>query len=192
MLPVRWSLFCRRPDRERTVGSEDGGKKCVWRTALESGPGMMGLAEPQGSKAVSTGAHSGLTDDPCCIFPGREMVGPTLPGYPPHIPTSGQGSYASSAIAGMVAGKGRDWAGGGVLQRQSVGQRWSKRGQEAGYAPCTDFPEGIEGWAQGCILKMPADKISVQSWLLNSPQLSSLSTCSHTPHHDGKGDSETG
>ncbi|XP_017519469.1 paired box protein Pax-8 isoform X5 [Manis javanica] len=34
---------------------------------------------------------------------GREMVGPTLPGYPPHIPTSGQGSYASSAIAGMVA-----------------------------------------------------------------------------------------
>lgn len=33
------------------------------------------------------------------------MVGPTLPGYPPHIPTSGQGSYASSAIAGMVAGK---------------------------------------------------------------------------------------
>jgi paired box protein 8 len=49
----------------------------------------------------------------CCIFPGREMVGPTLPGYPPHIPTSGQGSYASSAIAGMVAGKekihGQEW-----------------------------------------------------------------------------------
>lgn len=42
-----------------------------------------------------------------CLLPGREMVGPTLPGYPPHIPTSGQGSYASSAIAGMVAGKGR-------------------------------------------------------------------------------------
>lgn len=41
-----------------------------------------------------------------CLLLGREMVGPTLPGYPPHIPTSGQGSYASSAIAGMVAGKG--------------------------------------------------------------------------------------
>ncbi|XP_030874668.1 paired box protein Pax-8 isoform X2 [Leptonychotes weddellii] len=39
------------------------------------------------------------------LLSGREMVGPTLPGYPPHIPTSGQGSYASSAIAGMVAGK---------------------------------------------------------------------------------------
>ncbi|XP_046318778.1 LOW QUALITY PROTEIN: paired box protein Pax-8 [Marmota monax] len=38
------------------------------------------------------------------LLSGREMVGPTLPGYPPHIPTSGQGSYASSAIAGMVAG----------------------------------------------------------------------------------------
>uniref|UniRef100_A0A8C5M2E2 Paired box protein Pax-8 n=1 Tax=Leptobrachium leishanense TaxID=445787 RepID=A0A8C5M2E2_9ANUR len=36
---------------------------------------------------------------------GREMVGSTLPGYPPHIP-SGQGNYASSAIAGMVAAGG--------------------------------------------------------------------------------------
>ncbi|KAE8618925.1 hypothetical protein XENTR_v10009543 [Xenopus tropicalis] len=35
---------------------------------------------------------------------GRDVVGSTLPGYPPHIP-SGQGNYASSAIAGMVAGK---------------------------------------------------------------------------------------
>ncbi|XP_077650800.1 paired box protein Pax-8-like [Urocitellus parryii] len=38
------------------------------------------------------------------VVAGREMVGPTLPGYPPHIPTSGQGSYASFAIAGMVEG----------------------------------------------------------------------------------------
>uniref|UniRef100_A0A452IVF4 Paired box protein Pax-8 n=1 Tax=Gopherus agassizii TaxID=38772 RepID=A0A452IVF4_9SAUR len=47
-----------------------------------------GLAAPQPYAAVT----------------GREMVGSTLPGYPPHIPTGGQGSYASSAIAGMVAG----------------------------------------------------------------------------------------
>ncbi|XP_043940210.1 paired box protein Pax-8 isoform X2 [Protopterus annectens] len=40
---------------------------------------------------------------------GHEVVGSTLPGYPPHIPNSGQGSYASSAIAGMVAGS--DYAG---------------------------------------------------------------------------------
>uniref|UniRef100_H3A3K7 Paired box protein Pax-8 n=1 Tax=Latimeria chalumnae TaxID=7897 RepID=H3A3K7_LATCH len=38
------------------------------------------------------------------IIPGRDMVGSALPGYPPHIPASGQGSYASSAITGMVAG----------------------------------------------------------------------------------------
>ncbi|XP_020635731.3 paired box protein Pax-8 isoform X3 [Pogona vitticeps] len=38
---------------------------------------------------------------------GREAVGSTLPGYPPHIPTNQQGTYGSSAIAGMVAaGKG--------------------------------------------------------------------------------------
>uniref|UniRef100_A0A8C3S1W1 Paired box protein Pax-8 n=1 Tax=Chelydra serpentina TaxID=8475 RepID=A0A8C3S1W1_CHESE len=41
---------------------------------------------------------------PYATVTGREMVGSTLPGYPPHIPTGGQGSYASSAIAGMVAG----------------------------------------------------------------------------------------
>ncbi|XP_060107414.1 paired box protein Pax-8 isoform X7 [Heteronotia binoei] len=41
---------------------------------------------------------------------GREVVGSTLPGYPPHIPTNGQGSYGSSAIAGMVAA-GSDYSG---------------------------------------------------------------------------------
>uniref|UniRef100_K7FZY8 Paired box protein Pax-8 n=1 Tax=Pelodiscus sinensis TaxID=13735 RepID=K7FZY8_PELSI len=44
------------------------------------------------------------TPQPYSAGPGREMVSSTLPGYPPHIPTSGQGSYASSAIAGMGAG----------------------------------------------------------------------------------------
>ncbi|XP_062995509.1 paired box protein Pax-8 [Elgaria multicarinata webbii] len=41
---------------------------------------------------------------------GREVVGSTLPGYPPHIPSNGQGSYSSSAIAGMVAA-GSDYSG---------------------------------------------------------------------------------
>ena len=86
----------------------------------------------------------------CCIFSGREMVGPTLPGYPPHIPTSGQGSYASSAIAGMVAGKGWGWAGGETLKRGSGGHRWSKRVQEVGCAPCIDFLKDTEGWTKGC------------------------------------------
>lgn len=51
------------------------------------------------------------------------MVGPTLPGYPPHIPTSGQGSYASSAIAGMVAGKGSAGQEGKSYKKLSVGER---------------------------------------------------------------------
>lgn len=87
----------------------------------------------------------------CCIFAGREMVGPTLPGYPPHIPTSGQGSYASSAIAGMVAGKGRGWAGGEALQRGSGGPRPSKRGREVSCAPRIGFPKGKEAWTERCI-----------------------------------------
>nr|XP_015210302.1 PREDICTED: paired box protein Pax-8-like [Lepisosteus oculatus] len=38
------------------------------------------------------------------LIAGRDMVSSTLPGYPPHIPASGQTGYSSSAIAGMVAG----------------------------------------------------------------------------------------
>uniref|UniRef100_A0A2I3HDA8 Paired box protein Pax-8 n=1 Tax=Nomascus leucogenys TaxID=61853 RepID=A0A2I3HDA8_NOMLE len=60
----------------------------------------------------------------CCIFPGREMVGPTLPGYPPHIPTSGQGSYASSAIAGMVAGSEYSGNAYGHTPYSSYSEAW--------------------------------------------------------------------
>ncbi|XP_036384949.1 paired box protein Pax-8 isoform X2 [Megalops cyprinoides] len=38
------------------------------------------------------------------LIAGRDMVSSTLPGYPPHIPASGQAGYSSSAITGMVAG----------------------------------------------------------------------------------------
>uniref|UniRef100_W5NDS1 Paired box protein Pax-8 n=1 Tax=Lepisosteus oculatus TaxID=7918 RepID=W5NDS1_LEPOC len=40
------------------------------------------------------------------LIAGRDMVSSTLPGYPPHIPASGQTGYSSSAIAGMVAESG--------------------------------------------------------------------------------------
>lgn len=81
---------------------------------------------------------------PCCVFTGREMVGPTLPGYPPHIPTSGQGSYASSTIASMVAGKGPGCTGG-TAKRTC----WPKAEQGEGYVPCVDFLKGAGGWAKG-------------------------------------------
>lgn len=36
---------------------------------------------------------------------GRDMASTTLPGYPPHVPPTGQGSYPTSTLAGMVPGK---------------------------------------------------------------------------------------
>ncbi|KAJ8013553.1 hypothetical protein DPEC_G00030960 [Dallia pectoralis] len=35
---------------------------------------------------------------------GRDMTNTTLPGYPPHVPPTGQGSYPTSTLAGMVPG----------------------------------------------------------------------------------------
>uniref|UniRef100_A0A8B9G457 Paired box 2 n=1 Tax=Amazona collaria TaxID=241587 RepID=A0A8B9G457_9PSIT len=35
---------------------------------------------------------------------GRDMASTTLPGYPPHVPPTGQGSYPTSTLAGMVPG----------------------------------------------------------------------------------------
>lgn len=39
------------------------------------------------------------------FFTGRDMASTTLPGYPPHVPPTGQGSYPTSTLAGMVPGK---------------------------------------------------------------------------------------
>lgn len=46
---------------------------------------------------------------PVTVFPlcptGRDMASTTLPGYPPHVPPTGQGSYPTSTLAGMVPGR---------------------------------------------------------------------------------------
>lgn len=42
---------------------------------------------------------------PLCVSPGRDMASTTLPGYPPHVPPTGQGSYPTSTLAGMVPGR---------------------------------------------------------------------------------------
>ncbi|XP_077161346.1 paired box protein Pax-8 isoform X7 [Paroedura picta] len=55
---------------------------------------------------------------------GREVVGSTLPGYPPHIPTNGQGSYSSSAIAGMVAGSDYSGTAYSHTPYSSYGDTW--------------------------------------------------------------------
>ncbi|XP_061562292.1 paired box protein Pax-2a-like [Phycodurus eques] len=38
------------------------------------------------------------------VVTGRDMANTTLPGYPPHVPPTGQGSYPTSTLAGMVPG----------------------------------------------------------------------------------------
>ncbi|XP_040201914.1 paired box protein Pax-8 isoform X5 [Rana temporaria] len=66
--------------------------------------GKSALASSNATLSRTLSSHQGYS-----TLSGREVVGPTLPGYPPHIP-SGQGNYASSAIAGMVAA-GSDYTG---------------------------------------------------------------------------------
>ncbi|MBN3326120.1 PAX5 protein, partial [Atractosteus spatula] len=38
------------------------------------------------------------------VFSGRDLASTTLPGYPPHVPPAGQGSYSTPALTGMVPG----------------------------------------------------------------------------------------
>ncbi|XP_055013847.1 paired box protein Pax-5 isoform X3 [Boleophthalmus pectinirostris] len=38
------------------------------------------------------------------LVPGRDLASTTLPGYPPHVPPTGQGSYSTPSLTGMVAG----------------------------------------------------------------------------------------
>ncbi|XP_018411306.1 PREDICTED: paired box protein Pax-8 isoform X5 [Nanorana parkeri] len=68
--------------------------------------GSAAAATPFSAFSTATSVYGQFTSQ---AVTGRDVVGPTLPGYPPHIP-SGQGNYASSAIAGMVAA-GSDYSG---------------------------------------------------------------------------------
>ncbi|KAM9207671.1 paired box protein Pax-5 isoform 1-T1 [Dugong dugon] len=41
----------------------------------------------------------------CCFdSSGRDLASTTLPGYPPHVPPAGQGSYSAPTLTGMVPG----------------------------------------------------------------------------------------
>ncbi|KFO35397.1 Paired box protein Pax-5 [Fukomys damarensis] len=39
------------------------------------------------------------------IVTGRDLASTTLPGYPPHVPPAGQGSYSAPTLTGMVPGE---------------------------------------------------------------------------------------
>ncbi|XP_061627249.1 paired box protein Pax-5 isoform X3 [Phyllopteryx taeniolatus] len=60
-----------------------------------------GLANP------GTGAELGASvagPQSYSLVPGRDLASTTLPGYPPHVPPAGQGSYSAPSLAGMVPG----------------------------------------------------------------------------------------
>nr|XP_012774645.1 paired box protein Pax-2a isoform X19 [Maylandia zebra] len=57
--------------------------------------------------SLSTSASSDLASSVSqsySVVTGRDMASTTLPGYPPHVPPTGQGSYPTSTLAGMVPG----------------------------------------------------------------------------------------
>ncbi|KPP72779.1 paired box protein Pax-5-like, partial [Scleropages formosus] len=72
---------------------------------------MANLAGGLGEMKTSL-ANAGPTDlgasvagpQPYPLVPGRDLASTTLPGYPPHVPPAGQGSYSTSSLTGMVPG----------------------------------------------------------------------------------------
>ncbi|XP_016360198.1 paired box protein Pax-5-like [Sinocyclocheilus anshuiensis] len=66
-----------------------------------------GLEEMKNSLANQTGAELGSTIAGPQSYPlvsGRDLASTTLPGYPPHVPPTGQGSYSTPSLTGMVPG----------------------------------------------------------------------------------------
>ncbi|XP_018418026.1 PREDICTED: paired box protein Pax-2 isoform X16 [Nanorana parkeri] len=66
-----------------------------------------GLDEVKSSLSASGNADLGSNVSGPQTYPvvtGRDMTSTTLPGYPPHVPPTGQGSYPTSTLAGMVPG----------------------------------------------------------------------------------------
>ncbi|TRY65352.1 hypothetical protein DNTS_005928 [Danionella cerebrum] len=67
-----------------------------------------GLEEMKNSLANQTAAELGSTVPGPQTYPivsGRDLASTTLPGYPPHVPPTGQGSYSTPSLTGMVPGQ---------------------------------------------------------------------------------------
>ncbi|KAM6956168.1 paired box protein Pax-2a [Aplochiton taeniatus] len=63
------------------------------------------LDEAKPSLSSSAGADlASSVPQSYSVVTGRDMASTTLPGYPPHVPPTGQGSYPTSTLAGMVPG----------------------------------------------------------------------------------------
>ncbi|XP_077575550.1 paired box protein Pax-5 isoform X1 [Stigmatopora nigra] len=103
-------LFDRQPScpiqsSSDLYASPDPGKTSDYSSmaSLASGLDEMknNLANP------STGAELGASvagPQSYSLVPGRDLASTTLPGYPPHVPPTGQGSYSTPSLTGMVPG----------------------------------------------------------------------------------------
>ncbi|XP_069486575.1 paired box protein Pax-5 isoform X1 [Ambystoma mexicanum] len=66
-----------------------------------------GLDEMKSSLSNPTAADIGASVPGPQSYPlvtGRDLASTTLPGYPPHVPPAGQGSYSAPTLTGMVPG----------------------------------------------------------------------------------------
>ncbi|GAA6067518.1 paired box protein Pax-5 isoform X1, partial [Tachysurus ichikawai] len=66
-----------------------------------------GLEEMKSSLANQTVADLGPSvagPQSYSLVSGRDLGSTTLPGYPPHVPPAGQGSYSAPSLTGMVPG----------------------------------------------------------------------------------------
>ncbi|XP_030626558.1 paired box protein Pax-2a isoform X2 [Chanos chanos] len=64
-----------------------------------------GLDEVKPSLSTSSSSELGSSvSQSYPVVTGRDMASTTLPGYPPHVPPTGQGTYPTSTLAGMVPG----------------------------------------------------------------------------------------
>ncbi|XP_058241223.1 paired box protein Pax-5 isoform X3 [Hemibagrus wyckioides] len=65
-----------------------------------------GLEDMKSSLANQTAADLGPSVGPQSypLVSGRDLGSTTLPGYPPHVPPAGQGSYSAPSLTGMVPG----------------------------------------------------------------------------------------
>ncbi|CAG5939267.1 unnamed protein product [Menidia menidia] len=83
--------------------SPDSGKTSDY-SAMASLAG--GLDEMKNNLAnPGTGAELGASvsgPQSYSLVPGRDLSSTTLPGYPPHVPPTGQGSYSTPSLTGMV------------------------------------------------------------------------------------------
>ncbi|XP_074502051.1 paired box protein Pax-2a isoform X12 [Sebastes fasciatus] len=70
--------------------------------SLPPHPGLDDV-KPSLSSSASSDLASSVSQS-YSVVTGRDMASTTLPGYPPHVPPTGQGSYPTSTLAGMVPG----------------------------------------------------------------------------------------